>query len=61
MVTYINILQADSFSFQNIRYDDAEEAATSALQSEPKNIKARFRRGMARKGMDKLKTALAGR
>lgn len=61
MVIYINILEADSFSFHNFRYDDAEDAATSALQYEPKNVKARFRRGMARKGMDNLKAALAGR
>lgn len=61
MVTYyINILQVDPSPFHNFRHSDAEEAASSALGYRPKDIKARFRRGMARRGMGRLKAALAG-
>ena len=34
-----------------VRYEDAEWAATTALTYDPRNLKARFRRAMARKGM----------
>ncbi|KAF9460879.1 hypothetical protein BDZ94DRAFT_1197036 [Collybia nuda] len=40
-------------------FEDADKAATIALSYEPKNIKARFRRGMARKAMGRLSAALA--
>ncbi|KAF8061751.1 hypothetical protein FPV67DRAFT_1452635 [Lyophyllum atratum] len=40
-------------------YDQAEEAATKALLSDPLMLKARYRRGLARKGMYHLKAAIA--
>lgn len=43
------------------RYDDAEAAATIALEYDPRMIKARFRRGLARKEMGQLEAALVGK
>ena len=43
-----------------LRYNEAEEAATTALQYDPKMIKARYRRGIARKEQNYLKAAITG-
>ncbi|KAG6827821.1 hypothetical protein H0H92_010337 [Tricholoma furcatifolium] len=42
------------------QYDSAEDAATDALMRDPKNIKARYRRGLARKGTGNYTGAIAG-
>lgn len=41
-------------------YRQAEEAATTALFHDPKLLKARYRRGLARKGQNHLKAAIPG-
>ncbi|KNZ77881.1 RNA polymerase II-associated protein 3 [Termitomyces sp. J132] len=40
------------------QYDDAEDAATEALELDPKIIKARYRRGLARKESGQYRAAL---
>ncbi|KAF5386644.1 hypothetical protein D9615_002037 [Tricholomella constricta] len=40
-------------------YEQAEDAATSALMYDPRMIKARYRRGLARRGMHNLGAAIA--
>lgn len=42
-------------------YDLAEEAASNALALDPKLLKARFRRGVARKGLYRYMGAMAGK
>jgi len=42
------------------RYDDAEAAAQEALRQDPRFIKARYRRGLARKGNLELARAAVG-
>lgn len=36
-------------------------AATGALAQDPSHVKARYRRGMARKGMNQFKAAISGK
>ncbi|KAF7981204.1 hypothetical protein HWV62_34533 [Athelia sp. TMB] len=40
-------------------YESAAETATEALEQDPKNVKARYRRGVARKHMNYLKAAVS--
>lgn len=42
------------------RYADAERDCTIALEKQKGNIKALYRRALARKGMEKFDEAIAG-
>jgi len=43
-----------------ISYEEAEDVATAALILDPKFLKARYRRGLARKEQNLLKGAMTG-
>jgi len=55
---YLTNLAAALLKLQ--RFDAAESAAERALYYEPKNIKARYRRGLARKGNCEYDAAISG-
>ncbi|KAF7981539.1 hypothetical protein HWV62_33129 [Athelia sp. TMB] len=55
----MEILKAEAPLLKLDEYEEASEWATAALEQDPKNVKARYRRGVARKEMNYLKAAIS--